>query len=141
MNEFKLTTVVNIANVDPDVWLADPNNRYVGNRGIVHRGRFQGKAWPNSGWWNPCIKPTDDPIHGPPTRTDWENYIKRFEAYLVTQKLLMRELPTLVGKTLGTWFYAWDGLSRPRPLSHACVLADWANGLAVGERRWESIHV
>lgn len=141
MSECKLTTVVNIANIDPKVWLADPNHRYVDNRWFIRHGKHTGKLWPNSGWQNPVIKPRSDEIHGDPTPSDWENYIYRYELYLVGQKLLMQQLPSLIGKTLGCWWYAWDGKSRPRPLSHACVLADWANGLAIGERRWESIHV
>ncbi len=138
MSEFKLTTVVDVSNVDPTIWLADPNHLYVDKRWVIRMGPHRGQVWPNTGWWNPVIKPQAD-ANGFPERTDWENYIQRYEAYLVTQTLLMRQLPTLIGKTLGTWFCTWDGLSRPRPLSHACVLADWANGLAVSERRWEKL--
>lgn len=139
MSEFKLTKVVNVDNVDPEVWLADPNHVYVDKRWYIRQGKFRDKTWPNSGWQNPCIKPQTD-ANGFPERTDWENYIHRYELYLAGQKLLIQQLPSLIGKTLGTMWYSWNGISRPRPLSHACVIADWANGLARGERLWEKLN-
>ena len=127
----ELATVVRVNGQSPELWRADPTHVYVGRQLFLRSGKYARETWPNSSWGNPIKLPAH------PTIEDRRQVIRDYENYLARRSLLLRQLHTLAGKKLGCWCGNWDGLSEPRLLCHAAVLADWVNRMQRGEKPWE----
>lgn len=124
-----LTTVVSVRGQSPDAWQDDPSRIYVGRYVPLRSGKFIGQVWKRSLFSNP-LKLSEDP-----TMQERRELLVRYQRYLAGRPELLSQLHTMAGKQLGCWCGTWDGISEPRLLCHASVLADWCNGLS--QRPWE----
>ncbi len=102
------TTVVNVRTAAPGSFL------YVGR---YFQGRF-----PASPWGNPFG------ISRFATERAKRECLERYREWLLGKPELLARLPELRGKVLGCFCCEYDGISEAKPLCHAVVLAELADG-------------
>lgn len=136
----RIATVCHCRGHSADAVQSDSKNVYVGGFSYIRSGRFEGQQWRPQGYGNPFKLDPEIPNR---VRAA-QDMVDRFEAYIARQmkqhpERLRPVLKNLIGKTLWCWCCSWDGVSQPRPLCHAAVLADWVNRMVRGEKPWEAI--
>jgi hypothetical protein len=77
---------------------------------------------------NPAIR-QGSPFGNPFCAGDVATRLARYRRHVVTTPRLMQLLPTLKGKVLGCWCAEWDGIRKPVPACHACVLVELIDSL------------
>jgi len=130
-------TVCNCRGHSPAVVQADKSNLYVGRYHHIRAGKYAGEVWRPQGWGN-IYRPDQDMED---RHAALVQCIHRYETALAKQARdephrVLWTLKNLHGHTLWCWCCEWDGVTQPRPLCHAAVLADWTNRMARGERPW-----
>lgn len=114
------TTVVSVRGLNPDEWMSDPQNVYVGREFFIRQGKHQGLIWPNSGLGNPFKFEAGFTLAD---KIQWlVAYCRHLKQVLNTQPIAREKFFGLQGKTLGCWCVRWSGLGAV-PLCHAAWLA------------------
>ncbi len=115
------TIVVKVNGKSPELWQAEPGNKYVGRLLVLRSGRYQGQMWGNSGFGNPYIfREKDDRTK---RREKLLQYCYRLGNQLKTHGMIRDEFIGMAGKTIGCWCVDWSGGTIETPLCHACYLA------------------
>ncbi|OUW96006.1 MAG: hypothetical protein CBD97_01995 [Pelagibacteraceae bacterium TMED237] len=112
----KKTPIVNVkvANIRPNYdnlkeWIKDPNNVYIGRRGVV----FVTEINPETGMIGKKRFPAYDSIWANPFKIgkdgDREEVLRKYKEYITIrldrEPQLLKELAKLKGKNLGCWCY------------------------------------